>query len=282
MTTFDTPKPITLSIELDAGEVVIDSTVTETTEVELRPLRSGDAEAEALIAGAQIEHRGDSVVVHLPGGRSLGMRRHAPGIAVAVRIPVGSTLAAKLRSADMRVTGELEQVKVDAASGDVRLSDISGSAVVVGASGNVRIASIGGDLKVTTASGDVAVQTACGDCSIQSASGDVTLGVVEGDLGVKTASGHVTVRTADGSVRARTASGDVELGRVRTGRTEIDAVSGDVKVGVERGIAVWLDVASLSGGVHSTLQPTDAAAGGAKTLQLRVQTVSGHVELAAV
>ena len=136
--------------------------------------------------------------------------------------------------------------------------------------------------QITTASGEVGVETCCADCSVQTASGDVTLGVVEGDLKVKTASGDVTVRAAEESVRTRTASGDVELRQVRAGKVEVDTVSGEVEIGVERGVSVYLDVSSLSGGVSSSLEPADAAVDGALTLELRVKTVSGAIQLQPV
>jgi len=279
MPAFETPTPITLSIELDAGEVILDAATTATTEIELRPLRPGDADAIALIERAHVKHSDGAATVHLPDGRSLGLLRRTPEIALAVRLPVGSTLAAKLRSAELRVTGELENVRLETASGDTSLADIAGSAVVISASGDVRIATIGGALRLKSASGDVTVDTCCADASIQTASGDITVGVVEGDLDVKSASGDIAVRAADASVRARTASGDVDLGRVRAGKTEVDTVSGDVHVGVERGVSVRLDVSSLSGGVGSALERTDSADDGAKILKLHVKTVSGDIQL---
>lgn len=278
MSTFDTPAPVTLSVELDAGEVVIDATTTASTDIELLPSRPGDRDALDLIARATVERSGDKVVVHVPGQHGWG-RSRTPEILITARMPVGSTLTARLRSADLRVTGELENVRVDSASGDVRLDDVSGTAVLATASGDIRLATIGGNLRVKTASGDVEVETCCADCSIQTASGDIHVGAVEGDLDVKTASGDVGVRTADASVRARTASGDVELGQVRTGKVEVEAVSGDAHIAVERNTSVWLDVSSLSGSVDSTLESADSAGEDAKTLELRVRTVSGGIRL---
>lgn len=279
MPTFDTPAPVKLSIELDAGEVVIDATTTATTDIELRPTRPGDQDAIDLIARARVEHSGDTVVVHLPGERERGLFRRTPEIVITARMPVGSTLAAKLASADLRVTGELEHVRVDSASGDARLADVSGTAVIVAASGDITIGTIGGDVRVKSASGDIEIDTCCADCSLQTASGDIALSTVEGDLDLKTASGNIRVRAADASARARTASGDVELGTVRAGKVVVDTVSGAVAVAVERGTSVWLDVSSLSGTIDSTLESADDAADGAKTLELRVRTVSGDIRL---
>lgn len=279
MPAFDTPTPVTLSIELDAGEVVIDSTTTAATEIELRPLNPGDADAAALIERAQVQHSGDTVTVHLPSERS-GLFRRTPEIRIAAHLPVGSTLVARLRSADLRVTGELDHVRAETASGTVTLADVAGFAVVTAASGDIRIGTVGGDLRLKSASGDVRIEVCCADCTVESASGDVTLGVVEGDLNVRTASGDVTVRSAEAAVRARTASGDVDLKQVRSGKVEVNTVSGDVEVGVERGMSVWLDVSSLSGDVRSSLEPTDTADDdGAKAVELQIKTLSGDIQL---
>jgi DUF4097 and DUF4098 domain-containing protein YvlB len=281
MPSFDTPAPVTLSIELDAGNVVIDATTTTSTEIELRPLNAGDADAAALIDRAEITHDGDKVTVHLPTGKS-GLFRRTPEIVISARLPVGSTLTARLRSADLRVTGELDHVRVESASGDVNLPDVAGSAVVITASGDARLGTVGGPVELKTASGSVGIEVCCANCSIVSASGDVTLGLVEGDLSLKTASGDVTVRAADGAVRARTASGDVAIKQVRTGIVEIDTVSGGVQLGVERGVSVWLDVSSLSGKVRSRLELSDGASDDDKSLELRVRTLSGDVSLQPV
>lgn len=69
---------------------------------------------------------------------------------------------------------------------------------------------------------------------------------------------------------------------MRAGKTDVGTVSGDVQIGVERGISVWLDVSSLSGGVDSSLERTDGADDGAKSLSLQVQTVSGDIQLRSV
>lgn len=282
MPSFDTPAPVTLSVELDSGDVSIDASTSGITEVDLRPARAGDADALALIDGARVDHSGDRVTVHLPGDGSSGLFRRSAEIALTVRLPVGSTFVAKLRSADLRVRGELEDVRVDTASGAVTLADIAGSAVVVTASGDVRAATVGGPLRVKTVSGDVELGTCCAACTIESASGDITLGAVEGDLSVKSASGDVVIEVAEASVSARTASGDIDLRQVRAGTVEVDSVSGDVGVAVERGASVYLDVSSLSGGVSSSLEPADSAVEGAPTLELRVKTVSGDIRLQPV
>lgn len=285
MTTFETPGPITLSIELAAGDVTVEAVTSPTTEVELRPARFGDTAAQALIDEARVEHTGDTVVVHIPAGRTSGLFRNHPEVVIAARLPVGSTVAAKLRSAELRVTGEIDSARIESASGDVFLTDVAGNARLDTASGDVRLTSIGGDLRVKTASGDVGADTCCADVSVQTASGDIVLRTVEGDLDARTASGDVEVGSADASARARTASGDVELGRVRTGRVEVQTASGEVTVGVETGTAVWLDVSSLSGTVSSTLEPTEPtepAEEAGHTLELRVVTVSGDISLRSV
>jgi len=281
MRTFETPSPVTLSIELDAGDVTIDATTTTATEIALRPVNPGDQDAIAFIEQAEVTQHGDRIVVHLPLTRS-GLFRRSPEIALRVGLPVGSTLVATLRSADLRVTGELNDVRVETASGDVRIDDVAGSAVVTTASGDVTLATVGGPVEVRTASGEVRVETSCADCSVQTASGDVTLGVVEGELKVKTASGDVVVRAAEDAVRARTASGDVQLRQLRSGTAEVDTVSGDIEIGVERDISVYLDVSSLSGDISSSLQPADAGDDSGHTVALHVKTLSGDVQLRSV
>lgn len=281
MPSFQTPEPITLSVELASGALIVNADAIATTDIEMRPARAGDEDAQDLIDQARVDHSGDQVTIHLPHSSRVHLGR-SPGVVIEVRVPIGSRLAARTKSAGVTVRGELGDTRVATGSGDVALEDVDGTLVVESGSGGVRVATIAGDASVKTASGDVVIGTCCSDVKIHTASGGITVDLAEADLDARTASGDIAVGQSDGTVNARTASGDLSLPRVRGDSASAVAASGDVEVGVERGVAVWLDVASVSGTVTSDLEPTDDQAPDRPVLQLRAHTTSGDVTIRSV
>ena len=87
------------------------------------------------------------------------------------------------------------------------------------------------------------------------------LGDVSGDLSVVAVSGDVTV---------------LSLAR---GRAHVRSVSGEVDVGIARGVALSVDAETMSGTVHSDIPLNDAPEGpaGDPTVELTVRSVSGNI-----
>jgi DUF4097 and DUF4098 domain-containing protein YvlB len=127
------------------------------------------------------------------------------------------------------------------------------------------------------ASGDVAAGTIAGDLTFHSASGDAMVTNVGGGLVARTASGDVHVGMVGTSAQAVTVSGDIEIGSLSVGTTNLRSVSGDVDVGVARGVGVYLDLMSTSGDVSSELEDGDGA--GAPDVELTIASVSGDVRV---
>lgn len=279
MSSFETPDPITLDVEIEAGNVLVIADTVTTTTIELRPARDGDADALELIDQARVDHHGSTVTVHLPDGRRIGLLRRTPDITVEARVPAGSALVVKSKSADVQARGELGNTKIETGSGDVQLADIDGAAVVETGSGDVQMGTIAGALTVKSASGDVMVATCCSIAKIQTASGDISVATAEAQLDARAASGDVRVGESDGDVGARTASGDISMGRVRGDNVSAMSASGDIEIGVEPGIAVWLDVSSLSGTVSSSLEAAESQSPDRPTLQIRANTTSGDITI---
>ena len=77
----------------------------------------------------------------------------------------------------------------------------------------------------------------------------------------------------------QTTSGDVTLDSVEGGEVRIQTVSGDARVGVVEGVAVWMDAASVSGDLRSELAQVEAPPEGAEpdVVPLHAKTVSGDV-----
>ena len=253
---YPTPAPITIDLRIPAGRIELDAVDTDETVVDVEP-RNGPARDTL-----------DKLVVALDGTHlrveapdSHGFLGRSPEYAVEIRCPAGSKVKVRSASTDVTVRGRLGSLEVKTASGDVSAEDVDGDVSVDSASGDVRVGSAGGRVQIRTASGDLGVARAHGPVKAQSVSGDVEVG------------------EADAAVEVQTVSGDLTVGRVAAGPLTVNAVSGDVDVAIVPGIAVWLDLRSLSGDMRSELDSGDGPADGEHVVEVRGKTVSGDVRV---
>ena len=106
---------------------------------------------------------------------------------------------------------------ISSASGNIKLTGVTGTVRVNTASGDVSVSNVSGDIQASTASGTMHVGEVVGTVNASSASGDVEVEIarLEGDGGMKfsSASGDVNVRvpsSLDADVRMATASGSIK------------------------------------------------------------------------
>jgi DUF4097 and DUF4098 domain-containing protein YvlB len=264
MPTFDTPGRVALDLNVPAGMVSVGTWDEPRVEVEVTPARGDDATAQAA-AETRVEavERGGrhEVSVRVPkrDGR-LGIFGRSPELHVAIRCPEGADLELATQSADLVARGTLGVVAARSASGEVRVADTA-------------------ELQFTTASGDIVAGAVSGSLTTKSASGDVAVRAVRGTATVSTVSGDVRLGETTGLAGVNTVSGDVELDAV-VGGARVSCVSGDVQVATRPGLALWIDVQSVSGSVASDLEVGDAPTGaGDAQVELKVRTVSGDIRL---
>jgi DUF4097 and DUF4098 domain-containing protein YvlB len=254
--TFETHEPINADVRVAAGEVIVQALETVETEVQVEPL---DEAAEELLESVRVDFRGSDLTVDVPERRGFFGRN--PRFSIRLRVPQGSRLSVRSRSAEVETRGLLGAVDVKTASGDVQLEEVER------------------EVRVQSASGDVSVARA-GAATLTTASGDVSILHCAGELRANLVSGDLYVRRADGRVEAHTVSGDQQLDTVGPAPVSLDSVSGDVVVSVRRGATVWLDVRSISGETQSDLEVGDGPpADTAEVMELRVNTVSGDVRI---
>jgi hypothetical protein len=261
--TFSTPGPIRLDLRVAAGEVAVEAGDTDETTVELEP--RGGAESTAAVDEARIELRDGVLVVEVPEQRGIRFFSREAEVRLAVRCPQGCDLRVRAASADVRASGRFATAEVESGSGDVQLDEIAGDAKAKAASGDLKLGSVGGSLVAEAASGDIAVQRVAGEAKVRTASGDVVVGEAESSLAVQTA------------------SGDQRVGSVAAGQASLRSASGDIRVGIRRGSAVWVDASSMSGDTTSELDVGGAPAAGAgeePLVELRAQSMSGDIYVA--
>ena len=276
MHTFETPQPVRLRVELWQGRVTVNAADTTTTTVELEPIH-GDNGAQELIDAATVEQRGDEIVVLMPKVKSGLFRRNAH-IAATITVPTHSAAKIETASADIETQGVLGDTRVASGSGDVELDTVANADIKTG-SGDIEINTTHGDLDVKCGSADVKVEQLDGNGDVLAGSGDVLLGQIGGSLKIKTGSGDIVIRQAGDQIDALAGSGDMLVRRIDHGRLKAKTGSGDITVGVADGTAAYLDVATVTGDVTSSLDASEAPSEGDQTVELIIQTGTGDVVL---
>jgi len=255
---FPVSGPITLDARLPAGDIQVTATATEMATVSLRS--ASGKRGQQLIDETEVTFDAGTLTVTVPERIRL---LSSTSLDLVVQLPTGSSAKLRAASADVRCSGELGGLEVKSASGDVRAELVTGPAKVDTASGDIELGDVTGDVRVTTASGDASIEHAGGKVTMNSASGDLR------------------VVRADGSAAARSASGDVQITSMASGRADVSTVSGDIKVAVQPGIGVYLDLFAMSGDVRSDLDAAGAEGGAALTLHCRSISGDVHVTQAA-
>ncbi len=263
MTVHHTPTAPVLDLRLPAGRVEVSTADVVTTTVELT-LLAGDGGDEAIAATREElvpDGERQRLVVHVPErrGRIISLRRE-PEIELRVTAPIGTRVDVSTIAADVHVRGEVSTVNCKTVSGDASVERVDG------------------DASVRSTSGDVTVGTVRGVARLQSMSGDVRADHGTARVEAKSMSGNVAVGRVGGSIEASSMSGDIDVGSVRVGTADLSTMSGDVRVAVERGSRVYLDLKTLSGDASSDLAMTDQQpAEEGVELTVRASTKSGDV-----
>ena len=249
-----TPTPRSVEVRNAAGSVTVRAD-EEATEVVVR-VTALDRSAEEVLDRIDLLVTGSTLRIAAPERRLT----RTPRLAVEVTTPPGADVTVVTASADVDLHGRLAAVDVTTASGDVAVAEAA-------------------RLETRTASGDVRLTAVTGPATVRTASGDVRTERAGGPVEVRTASGDVAVADAATDVRVSTASGDVTIGRARAGTVQLKTVSADVTVGVEPGLRLWLDVQSIAGRLTSDLHDDAGGADGPADLTVQLQSVSGDLRL---
>lgn len=146
---------------------------------------------------------------------------------------------------------------------------------------------------ISTASGNIKLTNVTGDVKVSTASGDVLVSQVTGDINASTASGEMSVRNVSGTVSASSASGNVEVDIDRlegAGNMRFSSASGDVRVRVPSSVDADVYMSTASGAIKTDF-PIEVredrhgsgsrAEGrlGSGSRSLRISTASGNVSL---
>ena len=273
--TFDTPEPITATIDLAIGDVRISAGDSATTVVDVQPSDASNEEDLKLAEQIRVEFSNEQLLVKAPKLRSW-LSKRGPSVDVTIELPTGSHVHGALGLGDVHCDGRLGDCRIKTGLGRIGLDQADTLNLRSGA-GDISVERATGRAEVTAGSGDVRLRELDASAVIKNSNGDTWVGVAGGDVRLNAANGSIAVDLAQASVGAKSANGDVRLGEVVRGSVVLETKIGDLEVGIREGTAAWLDVNSQFGRVHNALEAADAPETSAETVEVRARTSVGEV-----
>ncbi|MEU9037457.1 DUF4097 family beta strand repeat-containing protein [Streptomyces sp. NPDC048352] len=276
MPSFDTPEPISVRAQVDAGSIRFTAADRLDTAVEVRPRDPKKDRDVRAAEQTEVAYAGGTLTVRTPKSRN-SLRR--PGIVdVTVELPTGSHVDMTGAWAQVLGEGRLGEVHAKTSSGDVRL-ETTGPLRLTASHGSITVDRVEGAAEITTSSGSVRVGLVDGPGVLKNSHGSTTVGAATGELRVSGANGDIDIRRAEDSVTATTAHGTLRVGEVSCGTVQLETGYGAIEIGVREGTAAWLDVSSGSGQVRNMLTTTGTPEGAENTVKVRARTRHGNIDV---
>jgi DUF4097 and DUF4098 domain-containing protein YvlB len=279
MPTFDTPEPISVTVELGVGDLRIVASDRTDTMVEVRP--SDPAKKADVTAAEQtrVEYAAGRLLIKAPKSwRQFTWRGGGESIDVQVELPAGSQLRGETGVAALQCRGRLGECRYKTGIGDIQL-DQAGAVQLRTGVGDITVERAGGDAELTTGSGSVRIDGIDGTAVVKNSNGDTWIGRVTGDLRVNAANGRISVDQASATVAAKSANGDVCLGEVAHGAVLAQTAFGKVEIGIRDGAAAWLDLNTRYGTVRNDLEAAERPGPGEDAVEVRARTAFGDITI---
>jgi DUF4097 and DUF4098 domain-containing protein YvlB len=277
MPVFDTPEPISVTVDLSVGNVRIAASDRTDTVVEVRPSNESDESDVKAAKQTRVEYSNGTLVVKGPRARVFDLSSKNRSIEVSVDLPTGSQVYLDAAAGDFRCTGQLGECKVKTSTGHVQLEQ-TGPLRLDTAAGNVTVDRVTGNAEVSTGIGRVRIGEFAGAAVIKNSNGKTEIGTAAGDVRMRAANGDISIDRAAAGVDAKTANGSIRIGEVARGAVVLKTAAGDLEVGISQGTVAWLDVSTGYGHVHNTLD--DASPGpelARETVEVRAHTSYGDI-----
>lgn len=278
MPNFETPEPISVTLELGVGNVRITTSDRTDTTVDVRP---SDATDESDVQAAQRVRVGyANGVLQVTGPKSpvFDFSRKTRSVDVSIDLPSGSQVSGEVQVGDLGGTGRLGESRFKASAGNVRL-ERTGPLRVDTAAGHVTADGVAGNVEIHTGSGKVRIGEVEGSVVVKNSNGDIEIDAVTGEVRVRAANGDISVDRAGAGVDAKTSNGSIRLGEVARGSVELGTAMGDLEIGIAEGTAARLEVNTGFGQVCNLLDSATRPEESDETVEVRAHTSFGGITI---
>jgi Putative adhesin len=277
MPVFATPEPVSVTLDLAAANVRFIASDRVETVVEVRPSRPSKPADVKAAEQADVEFADGRLRVHTSKGRRYySWFAAGESVDITIELPTGSAVHGEISYGNLRTEGRLGACAVKTGAGEITL-DEAGPIELRTRAGGVSVATATGHADIETGSGGVRIRQVDGSAAVKNSYGDTTIGEVTGELRVKGAYGSIWVDRALGSVDVKTAHGSVRLDEVVRGEVRLESSFGALEVGIRRGTAAWLDVATQHGSVLNSLGAHEGPGASDETAEVRARSNWGDI-----
>ena len=276
MPQYETPDPISVTVDIGVGNLRIAASDRTDTVVEVRP--SDETDESDVQAAAQIRVDYTHGVLQITGPRRVfDFSRKTRSVEVSIDLPSGSPVSAHMVMGDVRGAGRLGECRVKT-TGNVRL-DRTGPLHLHTGAGHVVAEGITGDAEISTGSGKIQIGAVEGAAVVKNSNGDTTIDTVTGDVRVRNANGAIDVERAGAGVDAKTSNGAIRLGQVVRGSVALGTAMGDLDIGIAPGTAAWLEVNTAFGHVRNEMDNATRPDEADETVEVRGRTSYGDITI---
>lgn len=279
MPNYDTPEPISVTIDLCSADVRITASDRADTIVEVRPAYEDDA--YDVKAASQVSVDYDHGTLQVTGPRAprfIGPSRKSGSVDVSIELPNGSGVSADVQMGDLRTTGRLGNTSFKTGAGKAWL-ERAGALNLRTGFGHVTVGGIAGDADISTGGGQIQIGEIAGTATVKTSTGHVTIDAVSGDARVRTSAGDISVAQAGADIDLKTSSGKIRVGEVARGQAAIATSAGDLEIGIAEGTAAWLEMHSGHGHVINLLEEAAGPDEADETVEVRGRTGYGDITI---
>jgi DUF4097 and DUF4098 domain-containing protein YvlB len=264
--TFQTPSPISVALDLYVAEIRIAASDRADTVVEVRPSDPNKAADVKAAENTSVDYdeatRTLTVVTRKPRNRFVNFSSKRPeSIDLIIELPTDSDLRGEAELGDFQSAGVLGTVWLKTGLGAVQLAQ-TGPLTVHNGVGETVVEEVSGAAEVHSGSGSIRLGAVDGIVNVSNGNGKVRVGVVTGPATVKSSNGVVSVGRALSDLTASAANGEVQIGEVVRGKVSATSKNGSVEVGVREGSAAWLELNTTVGRVYNELDSAEAPGAG--------------------
>jgi DUF4097 and DUF4098 domain-containing protein YvlB len=278
MPSYETPEPISVTLELGVGTVRIVASDRTDTVVAVRP--SDDADESDVKAAQQVrvDYANGTLRLAGPKVRTFDFSRKTRSVDVTIELPTGSQLSAEMQMGDFHCAGRLGECRFKTSAGNLRL-ERTGSLRLDTSAGHVTADGIAGNAEISTGTGKIQIGEVEGSAVVKNSNGDTEIDAVTGDLRVRSANGDIRVDRAGAGVDAKTSNGSIRVGEVVRGSVVVGTAMGDLDIGIAEGTAAWLEMNTSFGHVRNLLDATSRPAESDQTVEVRGRTSYGDITI---
>src|SRR5262245_8920035 len=174
MPTYETPEPISVTLELGIGNVRITASDRNNTVVEARPTNESDESDVKAAQQVRVDHANGVLRVIGPKAGFFDFSRKTRSVDISIELPSGSTLAVEMQLGDFRGDGRLGESKIKTSLGNIWVEQT-------------------GPLRLHTSFGHLTADGIAGNAEISTGSGKIQIGEIEGTAVVKNSNGDTTI-----------------------------------------------------------------------------------------